>query len=159
MSIRGMAIVGGIFAGIVVLAFILAATFFGWWPTIVNMVLPAILDIVLIIAALTSGVMLFALLRAVVNLTRTVREIRGEVLPVLDSLRATTNTVRETARTASNLTIAPTVRTASFVVGAGEIASVMLGRGRARKRAQDRQKRRAQIEREMAAREDLDGNL
>jgi hypothetical protein len=141
-----------IIAGVVVIAaivFAVFATIFGWWPVVV--------DIVLVITALMSAGMLLALTLAVISFARTVREIRHEVMPVLDSLKATSNAVRETARTATSIGVAPAVRTASFVVGAGEIASVVLGRGRARKRSQDRQKRRHEIEREMAAKGDLNG--
>jgi len=141
MKLPGWALWAGAGTVVLVLAFAVVATIFGWWPVVV--------DIVLCVVALTSAGLLLALILAVVNLTRTVREIRAEVIPVLDSLRATSNTVRETAKAATSFTVAPAVRTASAVVGATEIASVVLGRGRARKRAQERQKRRHEIERDL----------
>lgn len=143
MSGGKIAIIGGV-AVVVLLALAIVFTIFGLWPIIV--------DIVLVIAALTTAGMVLALILAVINLTRTITEIRDELTPVLESLKSTSSAVRETAKAATSFGVAPAVRTASFVVGATEIASVVLGRGKARKRAQDRQKRRAQIEREMAAR-------
>ncbi len=143
MNSRMIAIIG-IAAFVVLLALAVVFTIFGWWPIVV--------DIVLVIAALTTAGMVLALILAVINLTRTIREIRDELTPVLESLKSTSSAVRETAKAATSFGVAPAVRTASFVVGATEIASVVLGRGKARKRAQERQKRRAQIEREMAAR-------
>jgi hypothetical protein len=157
MDIRRTAIIGGIAVPFIILAFIVVVSILGWWPAIVDYVLPTILYIVLILAAIISGVLLFALLRAVINLTRTAQEIRDEVIPVLDSLRETSSAVRETAKAATSFTVAPAVRAASAVVGVSEIAAVVLGRGRARKRSQERQKRRHEIEREMAAKGELNG--
>ena len=149
MNTRMIAIIGGVaFVVLVVLAVLF--TIFGWWPVVV--------DIVLVIAALTTAIMVLALILAVINLTRTIREIRDEMMPVLESLKSTSSAVRETAKAATSFGVAPAVRTASFVVGVTEIASVVLGRGKTRKRAQDRQKRRAQLEREMAARGDSHGH-
>jgi hypothetical protein len=139
----------GVAAAFLVVAAAVVITIFGWWPVVV--------DIVLVITALVSGVMLMALTLAVISFASTVREMREEIIPVMESLKATSNAVRETARTATSIGVAPAVRTASFVVGASEIASVVLGRGRARKRAQERQKRRHEIEREMAARGEFNG--
>lgn len=156
-ALRRWGPIAGIGLVLVTVVVIVLISLWGWWPAIVDYVLPAILYIVLILAAIISGVLLFALLRAVINLTRTVQDIRNEVIPVLDSLRETSSTVRETAKAATSFTVAPAVRTASAVVGVTEIAAVVLGRGRARKRAQDRQKRRHEIERELAAKGDLDG--
>lgn len=150
---RNIIIASAIAAVVIIIAFFVVATIFSWWPVVV--------DIVLVITALVSLVMLGALTVAVIYFVRTIQGIRAELMPVLDSLKATTNTVQATAQTASAFGVKPTVRTASFVVGAGEVLSVALGRGQARKRAEKRQKRRMEIEREMAAdsaaRSDLDG--
>lgn len=148
MSGRKIAIIG-IVAVVVLLALAVVFTIFGWWPIVV--------DIVLVIAALTTAGMVLALILAVINLTRTIREIRDEMTPVLESLKSTSSAVRETAKAATSFGVAPAVRTASFVVGATELASVVLGRGKARKRSQERQKRRAQYEREMARKGGLNG--
>ena len=61
-------------------------------------------------------------------------------------------------RIAGAFGVAPAVRTASVLAGAGEVAAVVLGRGHANKRAEKRQKRRQEIERELAARGELDGH-
>jgi hypothetical protein len=139
----------GIVAAIIMLGLAIAFTIFGWWPVV--------LDIVLIIAALTTAVMIAFLILAVIDLTRTIREIRAEVMPVLDSLRTTSTAVRETAKAATSFGVSPAVRTAGFVVGATSLASVIFGQGKARKRAQERQKRRQEYEREMARRGEFDG--
>jgi hypothetical protein len=141
---------GAILAGLIVIAFVVVATIFGWWPVIV--------DIVLVITALVSLVMLGALTIAVIYFVRTIIEMKAEILPVLESLKATTGTVQATAEATKTFGVGPSVRAASFVVGASEVASVILGRGHARKRSEKRQRRRQEIERELAARGDLDGH-
>jgi hypothetical protein len=136
-------IIGAIVAAAVVIAFVIVATIFGWWPVVV--------DIVLVVTALISLVMLGGLTYATIVLIRTIQGARDEIMPVLESLKATTSTVQATAKTASAFGVSPSVRTASFVVGAGEIASTIFGRGRPRKRSEQRQQRRREIEREMSA--------
>ena len=133
----------GVLVFLAIIAFVVLATIFSWWPVVV--------DIVLVLTALLSLIMLAALTVATVVLIRTIQGTRDEIMPVLESLKATTNTVQATAKAASAFGVVPSVRTASFVVGAGEIASTILGRGRPRKRAEKRQQRRKEIEREMAA--------
>lgn len=118
---------------------------------------PVVLDVVLVLTALTSAVMLAALTVAVFLLTRTVLQVKDELSPVLTSLRSTSTAVRETAKTAGTFGLNPAVRAASLVAGAGEMAAVVLGRGHAHKRAEKRQKRRQEIERELAAKGELDG--
>jgi hypothetical protein len=127
---------------LVIIAFVVLATIFGWWPTT--------LDIVLIVAALLSLVLFAALVYAVLSLTRTALEIKGEMMPVLESLKTTSSAVREGAKTASTFGVGPAVRTASFLAGAGSIATAVLGRGQVQKRAERRQRRRMQIEHEIA---------
>lgn len=139
----------GVVAVVVGIAFFVGATIFGWWPVV--------LDIVLVLAALLSGVLLGALVYAVLRLTRTVVDVKNEIMPVLNSLQTTSNAAREAAKTATAFGVDPAVRTAGMIAGAGQVASVMLGRGQAIKRSEQRQKRRAEIEREMAARGDLNG--
>jgi hypothetical protein len=139
----------GVGVAIVIIAFVVIATWLSWWPVVV--------DITLVVAALTSMALLAALIYAVLSLTRTVLHIRDELIPTLESLKSTTATVRETARAASSFGVQPAVRTASAVLGAGEVASVILGRGQARSRSEKRQRRRYELEREMerVEREDL----
>lgn len=122
----------------------------GWWPVVV--------DIVLVFTALTGAAVVLALAIAVFFLTRTVLQVKSELMPVLESLKTTTSAVRETAKTAGAFGVSPAVRTASVLAGAGEIAAVVLGKGHVQKRAEKRQKRRQEIERELAARGELDGH-
>ena len=135
---------------VVAVVFFVVATIRGWWPVV--------LDIVLVIAALLSAVLLGALVYAVLKLTRTVVDIKNEIMPVLNSLQTTSNATREAAKTATAFGVDPAVRTAGMIAGAGQIASVMLGRGHTAKRSEQRQRRRIEIERELATREDLNGH-
>lgn len=141
---------GAILAVVVAIALVVWFSLAGWWPIVV--------DVVLAFTALASMLMLLALTAAVYFFIRMLREMRAEITPVLESLKATSNTVRATASTASTFGVRPAVRTASLVVGASEVASVVLGRGRARKRADQRQRRRIEIEHELAAKGELDGH-
>ncbi|MEO7002985.1 MAG: hypothetical protein ABI068_14310 [Ktedonobacterales bacterium] len=151
MSRTRLYLIGGSVAVVLLLALAYAvlATIFGWWTITV--------DVVLCITALVSLLMLAALTYAVFSLTRTVLKIRAEILPVLESLKDTTSTVRETARVASVFGVDPAVRTASAVMGAGEIASVVFGRGHVRSRSEKRQRRRQELERDLA-RSELNGH-
>jgi uncharacterized membrane protein len=135
-------VAAGVVAVLIILAFFIVATIFGWWPVV--------LDIVLVFAALVSLGLLGALVYAVLSFTRTALEIRSEIMPVLDSVKTTTNAVREGAKTATTFGVSPAVRTVSLLAGASSIATVVLGRGQVQKRAERRQKRRMQIEREIA---------
>ena len=141
---------GGMAVVVIGIALLIVFTVTGAWPVV--------LDIVLVITALVSLVLLAALIYAVFALTRTIVDVKNEALPVLESLKTTSSAVREGAKTATAFGVDPAVRTASVLAGAGEVASVMLGRGHAQKRAEKRQKRRLEIERELAARGELDGN-
>lgn len=142
-------LIGGIVAVVLAIAFFVLATVFGWWPVV--------LDIVLVFAALLSAVLLGALVYAVFKLTNTVVDVKNEVMPVLNSLQTTSNAAREAAKTATAFGVDPAVRTASMIAGAGQVASVVLGRGHVAKRSEQRQKRRVEIERELASRGDLNG--
>lgn len=144
--------IAAIVAAVVVVIAILLAI----WFTIAG-VWPVVLDIVLVVTALVSMVLLAALIYAVVSFTRTVLNVKDEMMPVLESLKTTSNAVREGAKTASAFGVDPAVRTASVLVGAGEVASVLLGKGEAKKRADKRRKRRMEIERELADRGQLNG--
>jgi hypothetical protein len=135
-------IIIGIAAAVLILAFAVAATIFGWWPVV--------LDIVLVLVVLLNGVLLAFLTLAVINFMRTIREMRSEIMPVVLSLRDTTTTVRETAKTASSYAVNPVARTASLVLGTAGVAGIVIGPGKTRRRAQERQKRREEIEKQKA---------
>ncbi len=134
-------IIGAIAVVVLSLAFAIVATIFGWWPIVV--------DITLVITALASLALLSFLIYATLSLTRTVLRIRDELMPTLEALKSTSATVRETAKTASSFGVNPAVRTASAVLSATGMASVILGRGEARTRADRRRRRRLELEREM----------
>lgn len=140
-SKKNLFIAIGVAAVILIIAFVVIATIFSWWPVVV--------DITLVIAAVTSLLLLAALIYAVLSLTRTVLRIRDELIPTLESLKSTSATVRETARTASSFGVQPAVRTASAMLGASEVASVIFGRGQTRTRSEKRQRRRQELERAM----------
>lgn len=137
-------------AGVVIVAIAAAVLFtiFGLWPIVV--------DITLVITALASLALLSFLIYATLSLTRTVLRIRDELTPTLEALKATTATVRETAKTASSFGVQPAVRTASAVVGATSVASVILGRGEARTRSERRQRRRQELERQIEREEEAE---
>jgi len=137
-------IIIGIAAAVLILAFAVVATIFGWWPVV--------LDIVLVLVVILNGVLLAFLTLAVINFMRTIREVRAEITPVIASLADTTTTVRATAKTTSAFGVNPVLRTASMVVGAAGVAGIVIGPGKTRRRAQERQKRREEIEKEMAER-------
>jgi hypothetical protein len=134
----------------VIIAAVVLITLNGLWPVV--------RDIVIVITALVSLVLLAFLGLAVIYLTVTIIDVKRELTPVLESLRTTSQSVSDTARVASDLGVAPTVRTASVLVGAAEAAGIILGRGHVRTRAQRRAQRRQEIERELAARGELNGN-
>ena len=140
--------IGGAIAVVVAIVLFVWFSVAGLWGTV--------LDIVLVLAALTSLVMLGALTYAVIYFARTVMSIKRELTPVLHSLRVTSSAVRESARTASAFGVEPAVRTASLLAGATEVAAIVFGRGHAQKRADQRRKRRQQIERELARKGELD---
>ena len=148
-KLKPMLIGAAIAIPLIIIALIVWFSIAGWWPTV--------LDIVLFIVVLISALMLLALTAAVFFLARTALEIKNELVPVLDSLKTTSTAVRETAKTAGAFGVSPAVRTASVLAGAGEVAAVVLGKGHAQKRAEKRQKRRHEIERELAAKGELDG--
>ena len=61
---RPWIILGAIVLGVLIIAFVVLATIFGWWPVVV--------DIVLVITALLSLIMLGALTYATIMLIRTI---------------------------------------------------------------------------------------
>jgi hypothetical protein len=132
---------------------IVAAVFFS-----VNGLWPVVRDVVIVVTALLSLILLAFLGLAVLYLTTTILSVKRELTPVLESLKSTSQSVSDTARVASDLGVAPTVRTASVLVGAAEAASIILGRGHVRTRAQKRAQRRQEVERELVARGELNGN-
>lgn len=146
-------VIGGIAAAIfiIMVALIVVFSIFGLWPVV--------RDVVIVLTALISVLAIVFLAAAVFYLSMTMLNIKRELTPVLESLKTTSETVSKTARVAGDLGVAPTVRTASVLMGAVETASIVLRQGHVRTRAQKRAQRRTEVERELMARGELNGNL
>jgi hypothetical protein len=140
---------GAVLAVLIAVGLLVWFSVAGWWPVVV--------DIAIVVTCVVSLALLAFLGAAVFYLTVTLLNLKRELTPVLESLRSTTHAVRETARVASDLGVAPTVRTASVLVGAVETASAVLGRGRVKTRAQKRAQRKSEVQRELLARGELNG--
>lgn len=136
-------VLGGIISLIIAAGLIWLISFFGVWPQV--------RDAFLVALALATFVALGLLSYAAFVLISLGLQVKKELTPVLDSMRETTDTVRETAKVASELTVTPGVRAASIMLGAAQVAGVFFGTGRARKRAE----KRAQRRKELAARGEL----
>ncbi len=146
MSNRTKALIalGGLLLVIIAVGLIWTISYFGVWPQV--------RDAFLVALAIATFGALGLLSYAAFVLISLGLQVKKEITPVLDSLKDTGYTVRETAKVASDLTVTPGVRAASALLGAAQIASVFFGVGRARKRAE----RRAQRRRELAAKGELD---
>ena len=143
--LKAFLIVGGLITIIIAVGLIWLISFFGVWPQV--------RDAFLVALAVVTFAALGLLSYAVFVLISLALQVKKEITPVLDSLRDTTDTVRETAKVASELTVTPGVRAASILLGTAQVAGVFFGVGRARKRAE----KRAQRKRELAAKGELDG--
>jgi len=147
VSNRTKTLIGlGVFAFLVIsVGLIVLFSILGIWPQV--------RDVALVVLAVATFGALGLLSYAVFVMISLGLQVKKELTPVLDSLRDTTDTVRETAKVASELTVTPGVRVASTVLGAAQMAGIFFGTGRARKRAE----KRAQRRREMAEKGELDG--
>ena len=132
--LKSMLIIGGLVTVIVAVGLIWLISFFGVWPQV--------RDAFLVALAVATFIALGLLSYAVFVLISLALQVKKEITPVLDSLKDTTDTVRETAKVASELTITPGVKAASILLGAAQVAGVFFGVGRARKRAEKRAQRR-----------------
>jgi hypothetical protein len=138
-------IIIGIAAAVLILVFAVVATIFGWWPVV--------LDLVLVIVVLINGVMLGFLGWAILTVIRTIREMRAEITPIIGSLADTATTVQETAKTtAGRFGLGPVVRTTTLLMSAAGAARTMLGPRRTPTRAEARQQRREEVDKQIAAR-------
>lgn len=134
---KSFIIVGGLIAFIIGIGLIVLFSILGIWPYV--------RDVTLVILAVATFATLGILSYAIFVLVSLGLQIKKEITPVLDSLKDTTDTVRETARVASDLTVTPGVRAASMLLGATQVAGVFFGVGRARKRAEKRAQRRKEL--------------
>jgi hypothetical protein len=137
-------IILGVAAAILILALAVVATIFGWWPVV--------LDLVLVIVVLINGVMLAFLAWAILTVFRTIRELRAEITPIIGSLGGTAATVTGTAKVTRLFRVGPVARTATLLVSASGVVQTMLGRGNTPTRAEARQKRREEVDQQIAAR-------
>ena len=134
---KSLLIVGGLVALIVGVGLIVLFSILGIWPQV--------RDVTLVVLAVATFATLGVLSYAIFVLVSLGLQIKKEITPVLDSLRDTTDTVRETAKVASDLTVTPGVRAASLILGATQVAGIFFGVGRARKRAEKRAQRRKDL--------------
>jgi glucan phosphoethanolaminetransferase (alkaline phosphatase superfamily) len=104
-------------------------------------------DVSLVVLSVITFVALVVLCYAAYVVINLATQVKKELTPVLDSLRETTDTVRETARVANDFTITPGVKAASVLVGAAQVAGIFFGIGRARNRAEKRAQRRRELAR------------
>jgi hypothetical protein len=142
--VKTLLIVGGLVFLIVGVGLIVLFSILGIWPQV--------RDVSLVILAVATFAALGFLSYAIFIMISLGLQVKKELTPVLDSLRDTTDTVRETAKVASELTVTPGVRAASVLLGTAQVAGIFFGVGRARKRAE----KRAQRRKEMAAKGELD---
>ena len=106
-----------------------------------NSLWPLVRDIALVVLAIVTLVPLLALSYAVFELARTALALKKEIVPVLDELRETTHSLRQTAKVANDFTVKPAVKTASFMVGFSQATGIILGQGNARKRQAERRRK------------------
>jgi hypothetical protein len=128
------------------LLFILASVALAVWFSILG-IWAEVRDAFLVGLAVVTFVALAILAYAAFVMISLAVQIKKEITPVLDSLRETTDTVRETAKVANELTLTPGVKAASALIGAVQMAGIFFGIGRARKRAEKRAQRRRELAR------------
>jgi ABC-type multidrug transport system fused ATPase/permease subunit len=132
-------IIAGVLGAVVligVIALIIWISLNGYWPFA--------RDIALVLLAIVSFIPLLALSYAIFEVARTVRALKNELVPVVGEIKETTQSIRETAKAAGDLTLKPAIRTASVLVGFSETIGVILGEGNAHKRREERRRRNAE---------------
>ncbi len=134
-SLTGQIVLG--IVGVVALALLVALIV---WISL-NGLWPLVRDIALVVLAIVSLVPVLALSYAVFELARTALALKKEIVPVLDELRETTHSIRQTTKIATDFTVKPAVKTASFMVGFSQATGIILGQGTARKRQAERRRK------------------
>ncbi|MDQ2907511.1 MAG: hypothetical protein ABI456_21395 [Ktedonobacteraceae bacterium] len=143
-----------IIIGIVVVVLLVIGIFFA----AINNAWLDILYVALMVLAAFTLVATALLIVATLTLIRTITMVRDEVKPLLASVQETVGVVKDTARTAGqtvttigstaqltrDFAIAPGVQTAALLVAGQRVLSVFLGKGRVRKRSEER--RQQQLE-------------
>lgn len=131
-----------------------------------------VLYVTLIVLAMFSLFSTALLIYAIAVLTRTIKEMRDEMQPLLASVTETVDVAKETAvvvketaqsagKTAGTLAgtarltrdyaVAPTVRAAALVLAGREMTRIFLGRGKARSRYEERRRKQEDLLRAEAA--------
>ena len=128
-----------------------------------------VLSIFLIILATLSIVSTAALIYLLYTLIRTITMVREEMKPLLGTVQETVNSVKDsmeetldevkattksasktvsTISSAANLasfSVAPAVRVASLVMASGQVVRVLMGKGRTRRRYEERRKEQMEL--------------
>ena len=144
-ALRLAGIIGAIVLVLLIVGFVLAAVF--------NVLLDVLYIFLIILAAFT----LFAtalLIYSVLLLIQTIVTVRDEMKPLLVSVNQTADYLKDTAKTAeqtvttigstaqltSEFALGPTIRTTAAILAGQQMLRVFLGRGRVRKRAEERRR-------------------
>lgn len=149
-STRGKIIVGVIAA--VVLIGIIALVI---WIS-VNGAWPLTRDIALVALAFLSFIPILALVYAIIEVARLARMLKKELGPVVTDIKETTQSIRDTTKTASDLTVKPAIKTASVLVGFSQAMNTILGEGTTHKRKEERRRRNAKAAAERAQEAEAD---
>ena len=96
------------------------------------MSLGSVRDLSIIILALESLVVGVLLSVLIVQVTRLIRMLRDEVMPILYSTQETLGTVRGTATFVSDRVVQPVVKMSSYTAGVRQAVSVLFGRNNGR---------------------------
>jgi hypothetical protein len=84
-----------------------------------------ILDIVIILVALTSLVALGLIAVLIMEVIGLVRQVRGEIRPLIDQAQQTVRTVQGTTEFVSTGLLKPAIQTASIAAGVARTISVL----------------------------------
>ena len=90
--------------------------------------LSSVRDLSIIILALESLVVGVLLSILIVQVTRLIRMLRDEVMPILYSTQETLGTVRGTTTFVSDRVVQPVVKLSSYTAGVRQAVSVLFGR-------------------------------
>ena len=143
---------------VIIISIIVLLLFLGIiFAAIYHALLPFLYIVLILLATLTLAAT-FLQVYWIVTLTRTVLLVRDELKPLLVSVQDTVGAVKDTAQTAGHtvstignvsrffteFALGPSVRIVAGLVAAQQVLGVLLGKGHARSRAEER--RRQQME-------------
>ncbi|MHB1131944.1 MAG: hypothetical protein ACYC4L_06090 [Chloroflexota bacterium] len=87
-------------------------------------------DVLIILLFFETLIVIGLLVALLLQVLQLVRLLRGEVAPILDSVRRTSNTVKGTAEFVSDSTVLPLIRVASATAAASRFVRAFLGLAR-----------------------------